>query len=165
MILRASCSCTLSRELPLSLFFSDRLLPESVLMSEPRESAWRTELMLGVDEVWGEAVKTNKQTNKGFILIKRRKKSCFFPIIFPASSFHSQVPEMTPKTSLCKLVSRKVLDLGGVIKALVRSESSLPFWGKTAQQVNLIQSHVTRGCTYLWKATRRVGAAGLIRGP
>lgn len=107
----------------------------------------------------------NKQTNKGFILIKRRKKSCFFPIIFPASSFHSQVPEMTPKTSLCKLVSRKVLDLGGVIKALVRSESSLPFWGKTAQQVNLIQSHVTRGCTYLWKATRRVGAAGLIRGP
>lgn len=42
---------TLSRELPLSLFFSGRLFPESVLMSEPRESAWRTELMLGVDDV------------------------------------------------------------------------------------------------------------------
>ncbi|TNN43605.1 hypothetical protein EYF80_046188 [Liparis tanakae] len=79
--------CTLSRELPLSLFFSEKLLPESVLMSEPRESAWRTELMLGVDDV----------------------------------------PEMTPKTSLCKLVSRKVLDLGGVIIVLGGSESSLPF--------------------------------------
>lgn len=83
MILQASCSCTLSRELPLSLFFSDRLLPESVLMSEPRESAWRTELMLGVDEVWGEAVKTNKQR---FFINKKKKKLFFshhfFSIIF-----------------------------------------------------------------------------------
>lgn len=59
-ILRRSASRTLSRLFPLSWFFSDRLLPESVLMREPRESAWRTELMLGVDDVWGDAVRQTK---------------------------------------------------------------------------------------------------------
>lgn len=42
-------------------------------------------------------------------------------------SYHLPVPEMAPKTSLWKPVSRKVLDLGGVIKVLVWRESSLPF--------------------------------------
>ena len=37
---------TLSRE----LVFSGRLLPESVLISEPRESACLTELILGVED-------------------------------------------------------------------------------------------------------------------
>lgn len=92
-------------------------------MSEPRESAWRTELMLGVDDVCGEAV-----TKKVQFYISMKQISCLvFFLHFWASSFHSQVPEMAPNTSLCKLVSRKVLDLGGVIKALVRSESSRPF--------------------------------------
>lgn len=51
--------------------------------------------------------------------------------------FHSHVPDMAPKTSLCKLVSRKVLDLGGVIKALVRRGSSRPFWrDKNREKVN-----------------------------
>lgn len=132
--------CTLSRELPLSLCFSGRLLPESVLMSEPRESAWRTELMLGVDDVWGEAVRTQRSS---FILI--RKCLGLFYYIFFSIVFHSQVPEMTPKTSLCKLVSRKVLDLGGVIKALVRCESSLPFWRNTSATVKWTQTHILYG--------------------
>lgn len=148
-------SRTLSRELPLSWFFSDRLLPESVLMREPRESAWRTELMLGVDEVWGDAV---KQTNKGFRIMKA-KICCFFYFHCDPQLFHSQVPEMAPNTSLCKLVSRKVLDLGGVIKALVSSESSRPFWGKTAQHSTLTETvceeQVLSGVSdgWLWSRT------------
>ena len=66
-------------------------------------------------------------------------------IYFSSSSVHSHVPEMAPKTSLCKLVSRKVLDLGGVIKALVRSESSLPFWGEKNSLIDT-KPHAKQGC-------------------
>lgn len=49
-----SSRSTLSKELFFSQFFSGRLFPESVLIRDPRDSAWRTALMLGVD-VWGDA--------------------------------------------------------------------------------------------------------------
>lgn len=50
-------SSTFSRELVLSLLLSSRLFPESVETREPLESAWWTELMLGV-ELCGEAAGT-----------------------------------------------------------------------------------------------------------
>lgn len=46
--------CTFSKELVLSLLLSRRLFPESVETREPLESAWWTELTLGV-ELWGDA--------------------------------------------------------------------------------------------------------------
>jgi hypothetical protein len=46
---------TLSKELLFSLFLSGRLLPESVLMRDPLESAFLTLLMFGVEVVYGEA--------------------------------------------------------------------------------------------------------------
>lgn len=65
----------------------------------------------------------------------------FFKVIF-----HLQVPEMAPKTSLCKLVSRKVLDLGGVIKALLRRGSSLPFWREKQRKHCMIWDYMKSTC-------------------
>lgn len=55
-------SSTFSRELVLSLLLSSRLFPESVDTREPLESAWWTELTLGV-ELWGEAAVTGHKSN------------------------------------------------------------------------------------------------------
>lgn len=65
-------------------------------------------------------------------------------------SYHLPVPEMAPKTSLWKPVSRKVLDLGGVIKVLVWRESSLPFC-RTNKEFNESNPHKTLCVFFLMK--------------
>lgn len=135
----AVLSCTFSRELPFSLLLSGRLLPESVLMRDPRESAWRTELMLGVDDVWGDAGRKRRHHFHHIIIIRTNERHYVGVQYVP-------VPDITPNTSLCKLVSRNVLDLGGVIRALVRSESSLPFWRET--RIYLLDGSWTRAHKY-----------------
>lgn len=50
-------------------------------MREPRESAWRTELMLGVEEVCGEAgkgKKTNKQAKNNKKKFKKKNENEMF---------------------------------------------------------------------------------------
>lgn len=78
-------------------------------------------------------------------------------------SYHLPVPEMAPKTSLWKPVSRKVLDLGGVIKVLVWRESSLPFC-TTNKEFNESNPHKKlRVCVFKLKLTTWTALKSLIK--
>lgn len=123
------------------LVFSGRLFPESVLTREPRESAWRTGPMLGV-EVWGEAthrrnrihiIRSFTETSADNLNNTSRWKAwdagkeCF------SFGHHSPVPEMTPNTSLWRLLSRLPTGFWGVAVEMLARCSSRPFWGEIAE--------------------------------
>jgi len=73
------CLFTLSRELLLSLCLSGRLFPESVLIREPLESAFLTQLIFGVEVVYGEA--------------KQRKWKNLKQCIYYKKSLYNQTPK------------------------------------------------------------------------
>lgn len=132
---------TLSRE----LVFSGMLFPESVLIREPRESAWRTEPMLGV-EVWGEAthrinfihiMKSFTETSPANLTTAGRWKAWVAGRFWFAH--YSPVPEMTPNTSLWRLLSRLPTGFWGVTVEMLGRCSSRPFWGDGIWNVRFAQ--------------------------
>lgn len=58
---------TLSRELLFSPCLSGRLFPESVLIRDPLESAFLTQLTFGVEEVYGVAGEKSKKKRNVFL--------------------------------------------------------------------------------------------------